>query len=202
MQNFFIYLSSYSLGAARGPHHRSAPENFFIYLYVGPDIRVGNATMGGDCPGISLFISTVRSDGLRCRALRMRAIQNFFIYLSLRCMCARLLGPETFLTCRFLYLFERAWQGPCDRPATRRSKLWNFFIYLSKRLGGRAIVAVPLIAVLEFLYLFELPHLLRCSGTRRGMLESKNFFIYLKSDIFSEARAPRGETSIFLLLLF
>ena len=71
MQNFFIYLSNYSRGAARGPHHRSAPENFFIYLYVGPDIRVGNATMGGDCPGISLFISTVRSDGLRCRALRM-----------------------------------------------------------------------------------------------------------------------------------
>ena len=53
MQNFFIYLSNYSLGAALGPHHRSAPENFFIYLYVGPDIRVGNATMGGDCPGIS-----------------------------------------------------------------------------------------------------------------------------------------------------
>ena len=76
----------------------------------------------------------------------------------------------------------------------------NFFIYLNKRLGGRAIVAVPLIAVLEFLYLFELPHLLGCSGIRLGMLDFQNFFIYLKSDIFSEARAPRGETSMFLLL--
>ena len=122
MQNFFIYLSNYSLGAARGPHHRSAPENFFIYLYVGPDIRVGNATMGGACPGISLFISTVRSDGLRCRALRMRAIQNFFIYLSLRCMRARLLNPETFLTGKLLYSFEQAWQKSCGRPATRRIK--------------------------------------------------------------------------------
>ena len=105
MQNFFIYLSNYSVGAARGPHHRSAPENFFIYLYVGPDIRVRNATMGGTCPGISLFISTVRSDGLRCRALRMRAIQDVFIYLSLRCMRARLLNPEMFLTSNsFIYL--------------------------------------------------------------------------------------------------
>ena len=102
----------------------------------------------------------------------------------------------------FLYLFKQAWQGPCDRPATRRPKLWDFFIYLSKHLDGRPIVAVPLIAVLEFLYLFELPHLLRCSGTRRGMLDSKNFFIYLKSDIFSEARAPRGETNIVLGFLY
>ena len=112
MQNFFIYLSNYSLGAARGPHHRSAPENFFIYLYVGPDIRVRNATMGGTCPGISLFISTVRSDGLRCRALRMRAIQNFFIYLSLRCMRARLLNPETFLTSNFFIYLNKRGMGP------------------------------------------------------------------------------------------
>ena len=106
------------------------------------------------------------------------------------------------LNFKFLYLFRQAWQGPCDRPATRRPELWNFFIYLSKRLGGRAIVAVPLIAALEFLYLFDIPHLLRCSGTRMGMLHSKNFFIYLKSDIFSEARAPRGETAKFFTLLF
>ena len=111
MQNFFIYLSSHSLGAARGPHHRNAPENFFIYLYVGPDIRVGNATMGGDCPGISLFISTVRSDGLRCRALRMRAIQNFFIYLSLGCMRARLVIRETFLTLIFFIFLNRHGKG-------------------------------------------------------------------------------------------
>ena len=112
MQNFFIYLSNYSLGAARGPHHRSAPENFFIYLYVGPDIRVRNATMVGTCPGTSLFISTVRSDGLRCRALRMRAIQNFFIYLSLRCMHARLLNPVTFLTSNFFIYLNKRGKGP------------------------------------------------------------------------------------------
>ncbi len=111
MHNSFIYLSNYSLGAARVPHHRNAPENFFIYLYVGPDIRVGNATMGGDCPGISLFISTVRSDGLRCRALRMRAIQNFFIYLSLRCMRARLVIRETFLASNFFIYLNRHGKG-------------------------------------------------------------------------------------------
>ena len=112
MQNFFIYLPNYSLGAALGPHHRSAPENFFIYLYVGPDIRVRNATMGGDCPGISLFIPTVRSDGLRCRALRMRAIQNFFIYLSLGCMRARLLNPDMFSTTNFFIYLNRHGKGP------------------------------------------------------------------------------------------
>ena len=112
MQNFFIYLSNYSLGAARGPHHRSAPENFFIYLYVGPDIRVRNATMGGTCPGISLFTSAVRSDGLRCRALRMRAIQDFFIYLPLSCMRARLLNPETFLTSNFFIYLNKRSKGP------------------------------------------------------------------------------------------
>ena len=112
MQNFFIYLSNYSLGAALGPHHRSAPENFFIYLYVGPDIRVRNATMVGTCPGISLFISTVRSDGLRCRAQRMRAIQNFFIYLSLGCMRVRLLNPDMSLTSdSFIYLNKHG-KGP------------------------------------------------------------------------------------------
>ena len=112
MQNFFIYLPNYSLGAALEPHHRSAPENFFIYLYVGPDIRVGNATVVGACPGISLFISTVRSDGLRCRALRMRAIQNFFINLSLRCMRARLLNPGKFLTWNFFIHLNKHGKGP------------------------------------------------------------------------------------------
>ena len=76
----------------------------------------------------------------------------------------------------FLYLFEQASGWSCHRRC-------------------------PLIAVLEFLYLFELPHLLGCSGIRLDMLDSQNFFIYLKSDIFSEARAPRGETAISLLLL-
>ena len=68
--------------------------------------------MGGTCPGIPLFISTVRSDGLRCRALRMMAIQNSFIYLSLRCMRARLLNPETFLTSNFFIYLNKRGKGP------------------------------------------------------------------------------------------
>ena len=129
--SLFIYMSVQTSACATPPW--SAPALGFLYLFPQCGVMVCAA---GLC---------VIYEG-----------NPEFLYLFIPWVYARP-PPQSreVLNLEFLYLFEQAWQGPCDRPATRRSKLWNFFIYLSKRLGGRAIIAVPLIAVLEFLYLFK-----------------------------------------------
>ena len=106
MHDFFIYLSKYPLGAARGPPHRDSLDDFFICLYVGPDIRVRNATMAGACPGIPLFMSTVRSDGLRCRALRMRTIHNPFIHSSFLILTFDVHYLRYYISCEVIHVKE------------------------------------------------------------------------------------------------